>query len=129
MRGGRADPPFDSLPGGARTGGFGGSAEGWLTALKVRKPAHAMLNIAIWRGVAPPPFDPPGNTRGDAPLEAAAPIPNRDHRKIARYRFAVLRVDRGGAATSPRSPRTLFESWEPRPAAGSARGRPEVPTR
>ena len=28
-------------------------------ALKVRKPAHAMLNIATWRGDAAPPFDPP----------------------------------------------------------------------
>ena len=30
----------------------------WFSA-REREPAHAMLNIALWRGVAPPPFDPP----------------------------------------------------------------------
>ena len=36
------DGPVDAAPDRALRGGFGGSAEGWLSTVKVGKPAYAM---------------------------------------------------------------------------------------
>ena len=61
--GGRIDPLIRRAHGGARglpapRDSGRGASDRW-RAVTVCEPAHAMLNIAVWRGDATPPFEPP----------------------------------------------------------------------
>ena len=47
-------------------------AEGCLTPFRVRKPAHAVLNTAVWQGDAAPPSNPQLPARRDAAPEPVA---------------------------------------------------------
>ena len=55
------DGPVPVVPGGARRGGFSGSAALALDPLLVLSQPTRCKTFALWRGVLPPPFEPPGN--------------------------------------------------------------------
>ena len=48
-----------------------------------REPAHAMLNIAIWRGESAPPFDPPACRAAAAAAGGRRAPPPEPHRRCA----------------------------------------------
>ena len=54
------------------------------------EPAHAMLNIAVWRGVAPPPSEPPACCAAVRAADARGRLPQDPHRPVGASLSAAL---------------------------------------